>query len=69
MKKDASNKMNYETFSKRHYIKREVHRQENWKNTHGVGENKNNTTTSLILSDKKYMKMLNSVQVGLKNNI
>ena len=49
-------------------IKRELHRQENWKKTHGVGENKKITTTSLISSDKKEMKMLNSVQVGLKKH-
>ena len=42
--------MHYETFSKKHDIKREVHRQENWKKTHGVGDNKKNRTTSLISS-------------------
>ena len=68
MKKYTSNQMNYETFAKKHDIKREVHRKENWQKTHGVGENKKNTATSLILSDKKYMKMLNSVQVGLKKH-
>ena len=66
MQKDTSNQMHYETFSKKHDIKREVHRQENWQKTHGVGENKKNPTTSLISSDKKDMKMLNSVQFGLK---
>ena len=39
MKKDTSNQMHYETFAKNHDIKMEVHRQENWKKTHGVGEN------------------------------
>ena len=39
MTKDTSNKMHYETFAKKHDIKREVHRQENWQKTHGVGEN------------------------------
>ena len=29
MQKDTSNQMHYETFSKKHDIKREVHRQEN----------------------------------------
>ena len=66
MKKDTSNKMHYETFSKKHDIKSEVHRHENWQKTHGVGENKKNPTTSLISSNKKDRKMLNSVQVGLK---
>ena len=66
MQKNTSNQMHYETFTKKHDIKREVHRQENWQNTHGVGENKNNPTTSLISSDKKDKKMLNSVQVGFK---
>ena len=60
--------MHYETFSKKNDIKREVHRKENWKKTHGVGENKKNPTTSMILSYKKDMKMLNSVQVGLKKH-
>ena len=39
MKKDTSNQMHYDTFAKKHDIKREVHRQENRKKTHGVGEN------------------------------
>ena len=39
MQKDTSNQMNYETFAKKHDIKREVHGQEKWKKTHGVGEN------------------------------
>ena len=60
--------MHYENFVKKHDIKREVHRQENWQKTHGVGENKKNHVTSLISSDKKDRKMLNSVQVGLKNH-
>ena len=68
MKKDTSNKMHYETFAKKHDIKRELHRQENWKKTHEVGENKKNIATSLISSDKKDRKMLNSVQVGLKKH-
>ena len=38
MQKDTSIQMHYETFSKKHDIKREVHRQENWKKTHGVGK-------------------------------
>ena len=48
MQKDTSNQMHYETFAKKHDIKREVHRQENWQKTHGVGENKKNPATSLI---------------------
>ena len=60
--------MHYETFVKKHDIKREVHRQENWKNIHGVGENKENPATSLISSDKKDRKMLNLVQVGIKKH-
>ena len=60
--------MHYENFSKKHDIKREVHRQENWQKTHGIGENKKKPTTSLILSDKKNRKMLNSVQVGIKKH-
>ena len=60
--------MHYETFSKKHDIKRDVHKKENWKKTHGVGENKKKTATSLISSDRKDMNMLNSVQVGLKNH-
>ena len=39
MQKDTSNQMHYETFAKKHDIKREVHRQENWQKTHGVGDN------------------------------
>ena len=39
MKNDTSNQMHYDTFSKKHDIKRELHRQENWQKTHGVGEN------------------------------
>ena len=39
MKKYTSNQMYYKTFTKKHDIKREVHRQENWQKTHGVGEN------------------------------
>ena len=35
MQKDTSNQMHYETFAKKHDIKREVHRQENWQKTHG----------------------------------
>ena len=68
MKKDTSNQMHYETFAKKHDIKREVNRKEKWKKKHGVGENKKNPAPSLISSDKKYMKMLNSVQVGLKKH-
>ena len=60
--------MHYETFSKKHDIKREVHRKENQKNAHGVGENKKKIATSLISSDKKDKKMLNSIQVGIKKN-
>ena len=67
MQKDKSNQMRYETtFTKKHDIKREVHTQENWQKKHGVGENKKNPATSLISSDKKDMKMLNIVQVGIK---
>ena len=43
--------------------------QEKWQETHGVGENKKKPATSPISSDKKDMKMLNSVQVGIKNHI
>ena len=68
MQKNTSNQMPYETFAKKHDIKREEHRQENWKNTHEVGEKKKNPTTSLISSDKKNKKMLNSLKVGLKNH-
>ena len=39
MQKVTSNQMHYETFAKKHDIKREVHRQENLQKTHGVGEN------------------------------
>ena len=42
--------------------------QEKWQKTHGVGENKKKPATSPISSDKKDMKMLNSVQVGLKKH-
>ena len=35
---------------------------------HGIGENKKNPATSLISSDKKERKMLNSVQVRIKKN-
>ena len=68
MKKYTSNQIHYETFSKKHDIKWEVHRQENSKKTHGVGENNNNPATSLILSHKKDEKILNSVQVGIKKH-
>ena len=68
MQKYISNQMNYETFSKKHDIKREVHRWENWQKTQGVGENKKNPATSLISSDKKDKKMLNSAQVGFKKH-
>lgn len=61
-------KMQKDTFVKKHDIKREVHRQENWQKTHGVGENKKKPATSLIASDKKDRKMLYSVQVGLKKH-
>ena len=68
MKKYTSNQLHYETFSMKHDIKREVHRHEKWKNTHGVDENKKNPTTSLISFDKKDRKMPISVQVGIKKN-
>ena len=45
MKKDKSNQMHYETFAKKHDIKREVHRQENLQKTHGVGGNKKKPAT------------------------
>ena len=64
MQKDTSNQMHYETFSKKRDIKREVHRQENLKNTHGIGENKKKPATSLISFDKKDRKML---RLGLKS--
>jgi len=60
--------VHYETFTKKHDIKRKVHRHENWQKTRGVGENKKKPTTSLISSDKKDKKMLNSVQVGFKKH-
>ena len=70
MQKDTSNQMHYETnFAKKHDIKRKLHRQEKWKNTHGIGENKKNPATSLISSNKKDRKMLNTVQVGLKRTV
>ena len=69
MQKDTSNQMHYEmNFSKKHEIKREVHRKEKWKKRHGVGEYKKNLATSLISSDKKDRKMLNIVQVGIKKH-
>ena len=40
MKKDTCNQIHYETFYKKHDIKREVHMHENWQKKHGVGENK-----------------------------
>ena len=61
MQKDTSIQLHYETFSKKHDINWEVHRKENWKKTHGVGENKKNPATSLILFDKKDRKMLISI--------
>ena len=61
MQKDTSNQMHYDTFSNKNDVKREVHRKENWKKAHGVGENKKNLATSLITSDKIDKKMLNSV--------
>ena len=61
MKKDISNQMHYGNFSKKHDINRELHRQENRKKTHGIGESKKSPATSLILFDKKDKKMLNSV--------
>ena len=36
--------------------------------THGVGENKKTRATSMISSDKKDKKMLNSVQLGIKKH-
>ena len=69
MQKDTSNQMHYEmTFDKKHNIKREIHRQENWQETYGVGENKKKPATSLISSSKKDKKMLNTVQVGIKKH-
>ena len=68
MQKETSNQIHYHAFSEKHDIKREVHRQENWKKTHGVHKNKKNPATSLISSHKKDRKMLNSVQVGLKKH-
>ena len=53
MKKDTQIQILYETFAKKHDIKREVHRKENWKKTHGAAENKKNLARSLISSDKK----------------
>ena len=53
MKKDTSIQMHYENFTKKHDIKREVHRQENQKKTLGVGENKKNPAPSLISYGKK----------------
>ena len=61
MQKYTYNQMHYETFSKKHDIKREEYRKENWQKAHGVGENKKNLATSLITSDKIDKKMLNSV--------
>ena len=53
IQKYASIQMHYETLVKKHDIKREVHRQENWKKMHGEGQNKKKPTPSLISSDKK----------------
>ena len=39
MQKYTSNQMHYETFANKRDIKREVHRQEKWQKTHGLGEN------------------------------
>ena len=66
MKKYTSNQMHYDTFAKKHDIKREVHRQENWKKTDGVGQNNKKLATSLISSDKKDRKML---RLGLKSTV
>ena len=38
MQKDTSNQIHYETFSKKHDIKRKLHRKENWQKTHGAGK-------------------------------
>ena len=38
MQRDTSNQIHYETFSKKHDIKRELHRQKNWKKTHEAGK-------------------------------
>ena len=38
MQKNTSNQMPYETFAKKHDIKREVHRQKNWQKTNGAGK-------------------------------
>ena len=68
MQKHKSNQMRYETtFTKKHDIKREVHRQENWQKKHGVGENKKKPTTSLISTNTKGRKMvLIQFRLGLK---
>ena len=68
MQKDTSIQLHYEIFAKKHDIKRKVYRQENWKKTHGVGENKKNPSTSLTSFDKKDKNMLNSVQIGFKKH-
>ena len=68
MQKATSNQMHYDNFSKKHDIKSEVHTQEKWKKTHGIGDNKKKDATSLILIGKKDKKMLNSVQVGIKKH-
>ena len=56
IKKDTSNQMHYESFPKKHDIKREVHRQENWQKTHGVGENFHDSYSEGYNEEPKYLE-------------
>ena len=38
MQKDTSNQIHYETFVKKHDIKRKLHGQENYQKTNGAGK-------------------------------
>ena len=48
--------MHYETFAKKHDIKREVHRQENWQKAHGVGENSHDSYSEASNEEPKYLE-------------
>lgn len=68
VQKDPSIQIHYDTVIKKHDIKREHHRQENWQKTHEVGDIKQKPSTSLITPAKKDSKTLSAVQVGLKKH-
>lgn len=68
IQKDPSIQIHYDTVIKKHDIKRERHRQENWQKTHEVGDIKQKPSTSLITPAKKDSKLLSAVQVGLKKH-